>query len=481
MAWGTAQWFYNYNRKCQAWVSGSIVSQTATTATISITGYARSGDGSGYYYASDFGVTVKTFSKIGSGGWTQHASRTTVLNYNDNVGSSTTQFTVDKQQTQYTLTLATDADSTTGDWPRASAYITLTIPAKTSYPVSYNANKPSGAAGNVAGLPASQTKWHGMALTLTTQVPSLDLYVFNGWATSASGTVAYQPGASYTGNAALTLYAVWTLAYSPPAVTNHAAQRCTQAGTPDDSGTYAVVQFAWSVDTTADGGANVGDKASIAFKMVEAQNYGTPIQVNLSGTSGTVSRIIGGSMATDSAYDIRMGVTDTHGGTTYRYVTVTTSFFYLDFGPDHGVAIGKPSGKADTFQVGIDAEFDGDVDVSGTLSYRKTVYQSASGTSGNVALSRDISAYGHMLVFYRTTDGFRSSVEVDDPDGRSVPLFSLACPSGGNNLYIKVKTISIGPTALTVTGGSNVNIWPSSISYPVSNTTDILIEKVEVW
>ena len=76
---------------------------------------------------------------------------------------------------------------------------------KTTYTVSYNANGGSGA-------PSSQTKTHGTALTLSTTVPTRTGYAFVGWATSSSATSAtYAPGASYTTDANLTLYAVWTV------------------------------------------------------------------------------------------------------------------------------------------------------------------------------------------------------------------------------------------------------------------------------
>ena len=88
-----------------------------------------------------------------------------------------------------------------------------TIPAKPSYTVSYNANGGSGA-------PGKQTKWYGTTLTLSSGKPTRTGYTFKGWATSSSGNVAYASGASYTANAAVTLYAVWqintyTVSYNP--------------------------------------------------------------------------------------------------------------------------------------------------------------------------------------------------------------------------------------------------------------------------
>ena len=71
-----------------------------------------------------------------------------------------------------------------------------------TYAVSYNANGGSGA-------PSNQTKTHGTALTLSSTIPTRNGYDFLGWATSATGSVAYQPGSTYTSNAALSLYAIW--------------------------------------------------------------------------------------------------------------------------------------------------------------------------------------------------------------------------------------------------------------------------------
>ena len=73
-----------------------------------------------------------------------------------------------------------------------------------TYTVSYNANGGSGA-------PSNQTKTYGTALTLSSTKPSRTGYSFSGWNTKADGSgTAYAAGASYTANAAVTLYAQWT-------------------------------------------------------------------------------------------------------------------------------------------------------------------------------------------------------------------------------------------------------------------------------
>lgn len=82
-----------------------------------------------------------------------------------------------------------------------------------TFTVSYNANGGTDA-------PSSQTKTYGITLTLSDKIPTrttvenngtVTEYIFKGWATSSSSTtVAYRAGSSYTENASITLYAVWS-------------------------------------------------------------------------------------------------------------------------------------------------------------------------------------------------------------------------------------------------------------------------------
>ena len=102
-------------------------------------------------------------------------------------------------QTRYLYAKLTNVDRVGGTMTVSTS---VSIPALTKYTVSYNANGGSGA-------PSSQSKYYGKTLTLSSTKPSRTGYAFKGWATSASGNVAYASGASYTANASVTLYAVW--------------------------------------------------------------------------------------------------------------------------------------------------------------------------------------------------------------------------------------------------------------------------------
>ena len=80
-----------------------------------------------------------------------------------------------------------------------------------TYTISYNANGGS-------NTPASQTKVYGVTLTLSSTIPYRFNYEFLGWSVSSSATTAtYTAGGSYTGNASVTLYAVWK--YKPATYT----------------------------------------------------------------------------------------------------------------------------------------------------------------------------------------------------------------------------------------------------------------------
>ena len=109
-----------------------------------------------------------------------------------------------------------------------------------TWTVKYDANGGTGA-------PAVQTKTYGVTLKLSTVKPTRTNYNFLGWGISSGSTeVAYAAGANYTANAAITLYAVWELAYTLPDVTNLTADRCDSSGALTESGTYAKVVFNWN-------------------------------------------------------------------------------------------------------------------------------------------------------------------------------------------------------------------------------------------
>ena len=115
--------------------------------------------------------------------------------------------------------------NSTGTGATYAAGATVTMPASEltlyavwentpTYAVTYYSN-----GANVTNAPGPQTKTYGQTLYLSNTKPINPGYNFQGWATSSTGSVAYQPNTQYTQNAPLALYAVWqantyTISYS---------------------------------------------------------------------------------------------------------------------------------------------------------------------------------------------------------------------------------------------------------------------------
>lgn len=142
-----------------------------------------------------------------------------------------------------TSSSATSASYVAGNSISLSSNITLyAVWRKKTYAVTYNANGGSGA-------PSTQYKTHGTALTLSSTKPTkastsagsytvtlnanggtcsygslsaarTTSYTFSKWNTNSSGSgTSYSPGASYTANAVLSLYAIYTSSTRTASVT----------------------------------------------------------------------------------------------------------------------------------------------------------------------------------------------------------------------------------------------------------------------
>ena len=207
-----------------------------------------------------------------------------------------------------------------------------------TYTVSYNANGGSGAPGN-------QTKTYGKNLTLSSTKPTRSNYNFKGWSTSSNGGVVYSPGGTYTNNNAVTLYAVWELAYIYPSITNFSAQRCTSNGTISENGTYAKVTFDWYT---------FGALKDLKIQY-RSQTSDTWITVNAYSTGNKVSQIVGdGNLDIETTYIFKAYTSDYGGVATSQELSIGTVKFPIDIrNGGKGVAIGKASEK-DAFEIGMD-------------------------------------------------------------------------------------------------------------------------------
>lgn len=242
----------------------------------------------------------------------------------------------------------------------ANASITLyAIWKANTYTVTYDANGGSNAPGN-------QTKTYGVTLVLTSSIPTRTNYNFIGWGTSAaSTTVAYEPGSNYTGNASITLYAIWELAYSEPTITNLTADRCNALGELSDEGQYAKVVFNWQIDAINSGGLT---DVVIQWKQSSETEWNSTTAVSGGTvTSGTVDKVIGGNtLDTEYDYDIQVVVTDAKGNATYSIVLPAMKYIIDFLSGGNGIAIGKPAYR-EGFDVAMDTYFNHNVALSNNI------------------------------------------------------------------------------------------------------------------
>lgn len=258
-----------------------------------------------------------------------------------------------------TSSSATSATYSAGGSYTANATATLYAVWKANtYTITYNANGGTGAPGN-------QTKTYGKTLTLSSVKPTRTNYTFKGWGTSASATtVTYSAGGSYSANAGAALYAVWELSYTKPTISSFTVGRCDSTGAATDEGTYGLVKFNWSTSQTV---------SKVLIEWESGSGDSGSKTISASGTSGTVSVIIGdGTLTTEATYTIRVTVTDS-GGSSYSSKSIPGLKFAIDIlAGGSGIAFGKPAEKENYVDFGFrtyhrdHAEFEGNKVIKGT-------------------------------------------------------------------------------------------------------------------
>ena len=253
----------SYVIKSQAYSSGRVVN-------VFTTGVSANGDNVSLYTSTTDASQSWRF-EAKSGGYLIHPVDNTSLALTNSNG---------------TVKVMTSSGASNQIWTLASAVDT--------YTVSYNANGGTGAPGN-------QTKTHGQSLTLSSVKPTKDGYTFQGWSTSSTGSVQYYPGSTYTGNANLTLYAVWsaktyTITYNanggtgaPSSQTKYYNQGLTLSYTKPTRPGYAFQ--GWSTSSTGSvqynsGSTFTGNYDQTLYAVWKTATY----TVYFNANGGTVSR-----------------------------------------------------------------------------------------------------------------------------------------------------------------------------------------------
>lgn len=205
-------------------LKGAIFTRTGYTQT----GWSTSDGGSKAYnlsgsYTANAAATLYPF-------WTIN---TYAVSYNANGGSGAP--SAQTKTYNVTLTLSSTIPTRTGytflGWSTSSTATSATYSAGGSYTanaaatlyavwqiITYTVSYNKGA--NGTGTNSTATKTYNVALTLKGAQFTRTGYTQTGWATSDGGSQAYTLGGSYTANAAITLYPVWTAGKSTVSTTN---------------------------------------------------------------------------------------------------------------------------------------------------------------------------------------------------------------------------------------------------------------------
>jgi len=468
---GTTKYFtHGYTTSSSAQTMGSAsftINKThatqSLTATGGITNYSSVySNPTGSCTVSVSAKTSYTVSYYANGGSGAPASQTKW--YGETLKLSTTQPT----RTGYTFAGWNTNSSGTGTNYSAGANYTsnaaLTLYAKwtpVTYTVTYNANGGTNA-------PASQTKTYGVDLTLSSGIPTYSGYNFQGWSTTDTGGVEYNPSGTYTANSAVTLYAVWTVAYTSPSIKNAVAVRCDSSGNEKLSGDYVKISFSWNGGLEADGTINpatitvTGDATYSTTKtgVFSGEIALNPVQLAISSTGSAVVTV------TDTVNDISATQTITlpQGGVAIHISKTERAVEFFGIADDNETGVKAPSmteAELNAFLDSLNRNFRGSVDwiveegTDGIWKYRKwdsglcEVYGTYTDTSSTAYTSAGVGYYRTFNV--NLPDIFTS---VDNPQ------VTARTGNVGGTTLLSVNTTTISVLIFSTTStGREVNIF----------------------
>lgn len=471
-------WIGTSNLSMSSSTATSTLSQTVSGTTTKITDKTMSvkNPGTGAYY-QEYINTTRTYTKGTSAAsktisnkitfssssyfsgmsatvsfsFTVPAKPTYTISYNANGGSGAP----GNQTKTYgvTLTLSTTKPTRTGytfkGWATSSTSTTVAYAAGASYTgnanlslyavwqintwtVTYNANGGSGSIAN-------QTKTYNQALTLSNGAGfTRSLYNLVGWATSAGGAKAYDLSGSYTGNAALNLYAVWELAYVKPVISNFQVYRVDENNDPADDGERVLITFAYTGGSVDGGTTLITPTCMVTFSGSDTHTLISGSMTPMSG-SDTLTAVYD-NFSKDNSYAISVKLYDsTYTTGVTKSATIPTAIYLID-------AIG-----------------------SGTNVYAGIMHKAVSGkelTLPSTNLDGVItSTRTDGISFLQTSDtighdvGFRATVDDSVNDIHSNLFFGI----GGSGVNRGIYDTTAGAWTIFRDSTSNVNI-PSPLS-----------------
>ena len=276
-----------------------------------------------------------------------------------------------------TLTVKTYNGSTyVGSW---STSVKLAVPSTVVPSLSVAISDPTGVSNTYGGYVQLRSKVKVDITASGVQGSSIKSYSIKVGsiyaATSASGTTDYLPGSGeLTVSCAVTdsrgrtttkTQSLTVLAYSKPAITAISAARCNANGTANRAGNYGKVTFSGAITSLS---AKNTAAYAVQYREVGAVDWTTAGRP-AAGNYGPAD--ISAVFAADKSkrYEVRVVATDAFEsiGSTLRDLPAAYALYHL---AKHllSVGLGRLCDKANALQVGLDAYFDRNVQIDGTLT-----------------------------------------------------------------------------------------------------------------
>lgn len=170
---------------------------------------------------------------------------------------------------------------------------------------------------------------------------------------SGSGTVSASITVTDSRGRTATTNKTWTVAaYKVPAISILTAARCNSDGTENYEGLNAKISAAFSI-------ASVNSKNTNSYKLEYKIKAGTAWETLKAGNSYSYSEttVTGTIFGADSAFDLRLSITD-YFGTVSRTIEIPTAFTLIDYNANgRAVAFGKVSSIGYGVEFGMPAYF----------------------------------------------------------------------------------------------------------------------------
>jgi uncharacterized repeat protein (TIGR02543 family) len=347
--------------------------------------------------------------------------------------------------------------------------VSFAVPALASYNVSYYANGGSGA-------PSTQTKYYGTSLKLSSTKPTRSGYTFKSWNTKADGSgTSYSPGATYSANAALSLYAQWsinryTITYNANEGTNAPSATTGNYGTTVTLSTTEPTRvgykfLGWSKSSTATtatykAGASYSLTASVTLYAVWQYIYEKPTITNVTASRCKPLTITPTSFDDFELSDEGTWIVVKYDCTTFLSVTTNTVEWYELGGETHeltnisGTNIWYTSEDSllsgGTTAISLESTYQVRITVADELDSSTSVYD-IYGSKMAIDIRPDTISYAHI-----------ESIDVGGSNSNHV-YYNTSSPTGQyfNHTEGKLYTLSFiarspiaGTVLVSCTGGS---------------------------